>query len=134
MGICTKIYRYIQSLVKIGQKQRNPTYIYDCDYGYDYDYVTVNLFFLLKGLVADATDAPQPWRLIVQLSDKDDEGFSTEMNEMCRGKPKYSGKTCPSATLFTTNPIWTDPGSNPGLRGERPATNRLSHGTVDYES
>jgi hypothetical protein len=25
---------------------------------------------------------------------------------------------------------WTDPGSNPGLRGERPATNRLSHGTA----
>jgi hypothetical protein len=39
------------------------------------------------------------------------------------------GKTCPSAALSTTNPTWTDPGSNPGLRGERPATNRLSHGT-----
>jgi hypothetical protein len=30
------------------------------------------------------------------------------------------GKTCLSATLSTINPIWTDPGSNPGLRGERP--------------
>jgi hypothetical protein len=40
------------------------------------------------------------------------------------------GKTCPSATLSTTNPTWTDPESNPGLRGERPATNRLSHGTA----
>jgi hypothetical protein len=39
-------------------------------------------------------------------------------------------KTCPSATLSTTNPTWTDPGSNSGLRGERPATNRLSHGTA----
>jgi hypothetical protein len=37
------------------------------------------------------------------------------------------GKTCPSATLSTTNPTITDPGSNPGLRGERPATN---HGTA----
>jgi hypothetical protein len=27
-------------------------------------------------------------------------------------------------------PPWTDPGSNPGLRGERPTTNRLSHGTA----
>ena len=36
----------------------------------------------------------------------------------------------PSATSSTTNPIWTDPGSNPGLRVERPATNRLSHGTA----
>jgi hypothetical protein len=40
------------------------------------------------------------------------------------------GKTCPSATLSTTNPTWTDPGSNPGHRGGRPAANRLSHGTA----
>jgi hypothetical protein len=39
-------------------------------------------------------------------------------------------KTCPSATLSNTNPTWTDPGSNPGLRGEKPATNRLSDGTA----
>jgi hypothetical protein len=42
------------------------------------------------------------------------------------------GKTCPSATLSTTNPTWTDAGSNPGLRGERPKTNRLSHGTAIF--
>jgi hypothetical protein len=41
-------------------------------------------------------------------------------------------KTCPSATLSTTNPTWTDPGSNPGLCGERSETNRLSHGTANY--
>jgi hypothetical protein len=40
---------------------------------------------------------------------------------------------CPSATLSTTNPKWTDPGSNPGLRGGRPATNRLRHGTADTD-
>ena len=40
------------------------------------------------------------------------------------------GKTCPIATLSTTNYTWTDPESKPGLRGERPATNRLSHGTT----
>ena len=33
-------------------------------------------------------------------------------------------------TFSTTNPTWTDAGSNQGLRGERAATNRLSHGTV----
>jgi hypothetical protein len=43
-------------------------------------------------------------------------------------------KTCPSATLSTTNLTWTDPGSNPGLRGERPATNRLSHGTAQIRT
>jgi hypothetical protein len=39
-------------------------------------------------------------------------------------------KTRPSATLSTTNPKWFDPGANPGLRVERPATNDLSHGTA----
>jgi hypothetical protein len=43
-------------------------------------------------------------------------------------------KTCPSATLSTTNPTRTDPGSNSDLRGERPTTNRLSHGTANFAS
>jgi hypothetical protein len=43
-----------------------------------------------------------------------------------RGKPR------PSATLSTTNPTWTDLGSNPGLRGGTPANNRLSHGTAIF--
>jgi hypothetical protein len=51
-------------------------------------------------------------------------------NEDLQGKPKYSEKTCPSATLSTTNPTWRDPGSNPGRRGGKPATNRLSYGAA----
>jgi hypothetical protein len=51
-------------------------------------------------------------------------------NEIDRGRLKYSGKTYPSATLSTTNPTWTDTGSNPGIRSGRPAANRLSHGTT----
>jgi hypothetical protein len=39
------------------------------------------------------------------------------------GKPNYSEKTCPSATLSTTNPTSLDPGS-------KPAANRLSYGTA----
>jgi hypothetical protein len=39
-------------------------------------------------------------------------------------------KTCSGATLSTTNPTWIEPGANPGLRSERPATNDLSHDTV----
>jgi hypothetical protein len=41
-------------------------------------------------------------------------------------------KTCPSATLSTTNPIWPDLGSNPGRRGEKPATNFLSYGMTSF--
>jgi hypothetical protein len=37
---------------------------------------------------------------------------------------KTQRKTCPSATLST------DPSANPGLRGEKPATNLLSYGTA----
>jgi hypothetical protein len=47
-----------------------------------------------------------------------------------QGKPKYSDKTFPSATLSTTNPTWPYPGSNPGRRGGKPATNRLSYGAA----
>jgi hypothetical protein len=38
-------------------------------------------------------------------------------------------KTCSSVTLSITSVTWTDPGANPGLRVERPATNRVCHGT-----
>jgi hypothetical protein len=46
-------------------------------------------------------------------------------NEDWQRKPQYSEKICPSATLFTTNPTWPHPGSNPGRRGWKPAINRL---------
>jgi hypothetical protein len=52
-------------------------------------------FLLLKGPVADATDAPQPWRLIVASCDEDEDDyffFIFPCNEIDRGKPKYSGK------------------------------------------
>jgi hypothetical protein len=39
-------------------------------------------------------------------------------------------ETCLSATLFTTNPIWTCLGSNLCVHGEKPATSRLTNGTV----
>jgi hypothetical protein len=50
--------------------------------------------------------------------------------KLTRENRSTRGKTCPSATLSTTNPTWIDPGSKPGLRGGRPAANRLNHGTA----
>jgi hypothetical protein len=49
--------------------------------------------------------------------------WSNWWNEAWQGKPKYSEKTCPSATLSITNPTWPDLGS-------KPATNSLSYGTA----
>jgi hypothetical protein len=56
--------------------------------------------------------------------------WSSWWNENWQVKPKYTEKTCPSATLSTTSPTWPDLGSNPGRRGGNPATNRLSYGTA----
>jgi hypothetical protein len=60
-----------------------------------------------------------------QPCEEDDQSFS-----LFRVKRSIRAKTCRSATLSATNPTRTDPESNPGLRDERPATNRLSHGTA----
>jgi hypothetical protein len=51
-------------------------------------------------------------------------------NDIFAGETEVLGENLPSATLSTTNPTGIEPGANPGLRGERPATNRLSHGTA----
>jgi hypothetical protein len=55
-------------------------------------------------------------------------------NDMTGENRRTRRNTCPSATLSTTNPTWIDLGTNPGLRGERPATNDLSHGTAPYKA
>jgi hypothetical protein len=52
--------------------------------------------------------------------------WSNRWNVNWQGNPKYSEKTSSSATLSTTNPTWPDP----GRRGGKPVTNRLSCGTI----
>jgi hypothetical protein len=76
-------------------------------------------------------------RLITQPCDEDDSFFSVFPSNGApvewnwQGKTEVLGKkTCPSVTLFTTKPTWTSPGLDPDLRGEKPATNRLSHDTA----
>jgi hypothetical protein len=46
------------------------------------------------------------------------------------GETEVLGENLPNATLSTTNPTWSDSGSNPGRRGGKPATNRLSYGAA----
>jgi hypothetical protein len=88
--------------------------------------------FLLKGPAAYATNASQPWGLLYNSMLKMMRFFfpkwSTGGLKLIGENRNTRRKICPTATLSTTNPTWTDPGSNPGLRGERPVTNRLSHG------
>jgi hypothetical protein len=51
-----------------------------------------------------------------------------KMSPHQKGSAANFENSCPSATLSTTNPTWPDPGSNPGRRDGKPATNRLSYG------
>ena len=51
-------------------------------------------------------------------------------NDTDGGQPQYWRYTGDSATLWTSNLTQIGLGPSPGLRGERPATDRLSHGTA----
>jgi hypothetical protein len=51
-----------------------------------------------------------------------------QWNDTDRGNWRTRRETFPSAT-FSSNSTCIEPGTNPGLRGESPATNRLSHVT-----
>jgi hypothetical protein len=59
--------------------------------------------------------------------------WSNRWNANWQEKPKYSEKICPSATLFTRNLTWPQPGSNPARRCGNQATNWLNYGTALQE-
>jgi hypothetical protein len=51
----------------------------------------------------------------------------------CRsaGETEVLGENLPQRHFCPSqNPTWPDPGLNPGLRGGKPATNRLSYGAA----
>jgi hypothetical protein len=62
----------------------------------------------------------EPWKI-----DGDDCGAISGTNER-QEKPKYAEEICPSTTLSATLHTWIDPSSNPGHRGRKPESNRLS--------
>jgi hypothetical protein len=50
----------------------------------------------------------------------------------CNGAPvELNWQNLPQFHIFHHKSHMTDPGSNPDLRGERPATNRLTHDTAN---
>jgi hypothetical protein len=60
------------------------------------------------------------------IIDEDECGVTDGMNKW-QEKQKYSKKTCHSASLSTTGPTHgLHPRSNPGRRGQKPATKRLN--------
>jgi hypothetical protein len=60
--------------------------------------------------------------------------WSNCWNEDWQGKPKYSEKTCPNATLSTTNSTWPDLVLNSGCCSGKPVTNSLTYcATSGYE-
>jgi hypothetical protein len=60
----------------------------------------------------------------------EDDFWSNWWNEDWQEKPKYPEKTCPSATLSTTNPHDQKRARIPDRRGGKPATNRSSYGAA----
>jgi hypothetical protein len=56
--------------------------------------------------------------------------------ELLARETEVLGRNLSHAALSTTNPTCSDPGSNPGRRCGKPATNRLSYGTaaLDFSS
>jgi hypothetical protein len=67
--------------------------------------------------------------MIVEMRDGDDCGAISNTNQW-HEKPKHSVETFPSAALSATDPTWLQPGSNPGRRVGKPATDLLSYGTA----
>jgi hypothetical protein len=91
-------------------------------------FTLVSFSLLLVGVALGPLSCGHFWPIVPDPDDRWGLLWKNWWNEDWQEKPKYSEKTWTSATLSTTDPTWPDPGSNPGRRGGKPATNRLSYG------
>jgi hypothetical protein len=86
----------------------------------------ISLLFFLICIVGGGVQTGSTWHVGHLLAHCTCPGW------LWRWRIWYSEKTCPDATLSTTNPTWPDPGLNPGRRGGKPATNRFSYGAANF--
>jgi hypothetical protein len=91
-------------------------------------------FFTASGVGLSPLYCGHFWPILPAPDDRWGWLWSNWWNEEWQRNPKYSEKTCLSATLSTTNTTWPELGSNPGRRGGKPATNRLSYGAAQVWS
>jgi hypothetical protein len=93
------------------------------------------LFFLGMGWdLSPLGMSATKWAVVRAPSDRWRWVSSSQWNENWQGKPKYSEKTCPNATLSITNSTWLDLGLNPGRRGGKLAANHLSYSTANLKA
>jgi hypothetical protein len=81
-------------------------------------------FFVITGVVLYFEYCGHYWPIVPAPDDRWLWSWINWWNEDWQGKPKYSEKTWPSATLSTTNLTWLDPGSRPGSMWDLWWTNR----------
>jgi hypothetical protein len=86
------------------------------------DMVFKNMYFFFLICAVELGYCSHYWPIVPAPDDRWGWLWKNWWNENWQGKPKYSEKTCP------TNPTWLNLGLNPGRRGGKPATNRLSYG------
>jgi hypothetical protein len=85
--------------------------------------VTLRFFFLILDCEAIGTAATSCPIVPASSDSEDDCGEAGETQVLGENLPQRH--FCPSQ-----NPTWPDPGLNPGRRGGKPATNRLSYGAA----
>jgi hypothetical protein len=70
---------------------------------------------------------------LASVADELNENEEQWWNDADRRKPKFwDKKTCPIATSYTTNLTWTDLESNPVIRDDSSATDRVNLGRAHH--
>jgi hypothetical protein len=101
--------------------EQDEYYLLTCDAVYFFYYYSVCEAI---GTVAAPGLLCQPRVIMKMIMEK-------QMESRLAGETEVLGETLPQRHFCPSqNPTWPDPGLNPGHRGGKPATNRLSYGAA----